>query len=135
MGGTFDLWRIYGVSTTVLLRLRLAWKKMCHFLSIIEKLQSNKRPCTNFYIKQCSKNIHIRPQSDFSVLQVNTFYFGQNSIKYLGPSIGNSTQTTFRNVEFFVEFKSLIKNWEPSRYSCRLCKYYILQPDFVNVTQ
>ena len=30
---------------------------------------------------QCSNNRHTRSQSDFSVPQVNTVYFGQNSIK------------------------------------------------------
>ena len=34
---------------------------------------------------QCSNNRHTRSQSDFLVLQVNTVYFGQNFISYLGP--------------------------------------------------
>ena len=34
---------------------------------------------------QCSNNRHKTSQSDFSVPQVNTVYFGQNSIRYLGP--------------------------------------------------
>ena len=34
---------------------------------------------------QCSNNRHIRSQSDFSIPQVNTVYFGQYSIRYLGP--------------------------------------------------
>ena len=63
---------------------------------------------------QCSNNRHTRSQSDFSIPQVNTVYFGQNSIWYLGPLIRNSIPTALRNVESFVEFKSLIKNWKPS---------------------
>ena len=31
---------------------------------------------------QCSNNRHTRSQSDFSIPQVNTVYFGQNSIRY-----------------------------------------------------
>ena len=60
---------------------------------------------------QCHSNRHTRSQSDFSVPQVNTVYFGQNSTRYLRPLIWNSIPTTLRNVESFVEFKSLIKNW------------------------
>ena len=59
---------------------------------------------------QCSNNRHTRSQSDFSNPQVNTIYFGQNSIRYLGPLMWNSISTALRNFELFVEFKSLIKN-------------------------
>ena len=52
-------------------------------------------------------NRHTRLQSDFSVPQVNAVCFGQNSIRYLGPLIWNSIPTALRNVESFVEFKSL----------------------------
>ena len=87
---------------------------------------------------QCSNNRHSRSQSGFSVPQVNTFYSGRNSIRYLGPSVWNSIPTTLRNVESFVEIKSLIKNWKPSNYPCRLCKDYIPyipQVGFLNLTQ
>ena len=59
---------------------------------------------------QCTNNRHTRSQSDFSVPQVNTVYFGQNSIRYLRPLIWNSIPTALRNVGSFVEFKSLIKH-------------------------
>ena len=84
---------------------------------------------------QCSNNRHTRSQSNFSVPQVNTVDFGQNSIRYLGTLIWNSFATVLRNVESFVEFKSLIENWKPSNCPCRLCKYYIPKAGFVNVTQ
>ena len=84
---------------------------------------------------QCSNNRHTRSQSDFSIPQVYTVYFGQNSIRYLGPLIWNSVPAALRNVESFVEFKSLIKNWKPSNCPCRLCKDYIPQVGFVNLTQ
>ena len=71
---------------------------------------------------QCSNNRHTRSQSDFSVPQVNTVYFGQNPVRYLGPLIWNSVPTALRNIESFVEFKSLIKNWKLSNCPCRLCK-------------
>ena len=63
---------------------------------------------SSFFL-QFGNDRHIRSKSDFSVPQVNTVYFGQNSINYLGPLIWNSIATALRNVESFVEFKSLIK--------------------------
>ena len=42
---------------------------------------------------RCSKNRHTRSQSDFSISQVNTVYFGQNTISYLGPLIWKSIPT------------------------------------------
>ena len=81
---------------------------------------------------QCSNNRHTRSQSDFSVPQVNTVYFGQNSIRYFRPLIWKSIPTALRNVESFVEFKFVIKNWN---CPCRVCKDYIPQVGFVNLTQ
>ena len=90
---------------------------------------------TSSLFLQCSNNRHTRSQLGFSVPQVNTIYFGQNSIRYLGPLIWYSIPTALRNVESFVEFKYLIKNWKPSNCPCRLCKGYIPEVGFVNVTQ
>ena len=77
---------------------------------------------------KCSNNRHTRSQSDLLVSQINEVYFGQNPIRYLKPLIWNLIPTSLRNVEFFVEFKFLIKNW-------RLCKDYIPQVGVVKVTQ
>ena len=69
-------------------------------------------PISSLFL-QCSNNTHSRSQSDFSIPQVNTVYFGQNSTRYLGHLIRNSIPTALRSVESFAEFKSLIKNWKP----------------------
>ena len=84
---------------------------------------------------QCSNNRHLRSQWDFSVPHLNTVYFSQHFIRYLGPLIGNSVPAVLGNVESFVEFKSLIKNWKPSNSPYRLWKDNIPQFGFVNVTQ
>ena len=49
-------------------------------------------------LMQFCKNRHTQSQADFSVSQVNTICFGQNSIRYLGPLIRNSIPTALRNV-------------------------------------
>ena len=60
---------------------------------------------------------------------------GKYSLLWQFTLIWNSIPTALRNVESFVEFKSLIKNWKPSNWPCRLCQDYIPQVGFVNVTQ
>ena len=85
---------------------------------------------------QCSNNRHTtRSQSDFSIPQVNTVYFGQNSRRYLGSLIWNSIPTALRNVGSFVEFKSLIKILKALNCPGRLCKDYTPEVGFVNLTQ
>ena len=49
-------------------------------------------------LMQFCKNRRTQSQSDFSVSQVNTICFGQNSMRYLGPFIRNSIPTALRNV-------------------------------------
>ena len=79
-------------------------------------------------------NIQTHSQSEFLVPQVKTVYFGQNSIRYLGAIIWNSLPLTLRNVLSFSKFKFLIKNWKPTNCPCKLCKNYIPNTGFVNVT-
>ena len=127
---------------TVLLRLTLSWKKMSFSVHDRNIQQLTLEMCkvakglaptaVSSLFLQFSNNRHTRSQLDFSIPQVNTVYFGQNSIKYLGPLIWNSIPTALRNIEYFVECKSLIKNWKPSNCPCRLCKDYIPQVGFVN---
>ena len=46
-----------------------------------------------------NNNVQARSKSEFLVLQINTVYFCQNSIRYLGPIIWNSLPLTLRNVK------------------------------------
>ena len=80
-----------------------------------------------------NNNMQTWSQSEFVVPQINAMYFGQNSIRYLGPIVWNSVPLTLRNVDSFSEFKFLIKNWKPTNYPCMLCKDNIPNIGFVNV--
>ena len=79
-------------------------------------------------------NMQTWPQSKFLVPQINTVYFGQNSIRYLGPIIWNSIPLTLWNVDSFSEWKFLIKNWKPTNYPYSLCKNYFPNIGFVNAS-
>ena len=72
---------------------------------------------TSSLFLQFSNNRHKQSQSGFS--SIGKSLFGQSSIMYLAHLIWNSITTTLRNIESFVEFKSLIKNWKPSNCPCR----------------
>ena len=81
-----------------------------------------------------NSNMQTQSQSELLVPQMNTIWFGQNSIRYLGLIIWNSLPLTLRNVDSFSEFNFLIKNWKPTNCHCRLWKNYIPNVGFVNVT-
>ena len=73
---------------------------------------------TSSLFLQFSNNRHKQSQSDFSSIGKYSL-FGQSSVMYLAHLIWNSITTTLRNIESFVEFKSLFKNWKPSNCPCR----------------
>ena len=116
---------------TELLCLTLSWKKIPHFPSMDRNIQQHLHSgmhkvevtkglaptAISSLFLQCSNNRHTRSQSDFSIPKVNAVYFGQNSIRYLARTF-NRTQSQCNCFKkcwiFFVEFKSLIKNWKPS---------------------
>ena len=50
-----------------------------------------------------NNNMQIRSQSEFLVAQLNTEYFRQNSVRYLGPIIWNSLPLVLRNIGSFSE--------------------------------
>ena len=81
-----------------------------------------------------NNNIQTWLQSEFLVSQLNTVYFGQNSIRYLGPIIWNSLLLTFRNNESSSECKFLIKNWKPISCPYMFCENDSPNIGFVNVT-
>ena len=67
----------------------------------------------------CACYVHGRNHACNLWRPVNTAYFGQNFIRYLGPLTWNSIPSALRNVESFVEFKSLVKKLETIKLPLR----------------
>ena len=59
--------------------------------------------------EDCTSLFNTHLKKDYVQIQI---YFGQNSVRYFGPLIWHLILNALRNVESFVEFKSLIKNWK-----------------------
>ena len=79
-------------------------------------------------------NHNLRSRSELTVPSINTVFKGQNSISYFGSVIWNSIPAEISGINSFQVFKSEIKAWRPTNFPCRLCKNYIGNLCFVNIT-
>ena len=88
---------------------------------------------SGFFVRN-NHNYNLRSRSEPTVPSINTFFKGQNSISYFGSVIWNSIPAEYRGINSFQVFKSEIKAWRPTNCPCRLCKNYIENLGFVNIT-
>ena len=96
----------------------------------------NNLPGGNFseFFVRNNHNFNLRSRSELTVPSINTVFKGQNSISYFGSVIWNSIPAELRGINSFQVFKSEIKAWRPTNFPCRLCKNYIGNLCFVNIT-
>ena len=72
-------------------------------------------------------------QSDFRIPGVNTVFYVENSISYVGPVIQNSLPADLKKHFDFDLFKSTIRKWKPVDCSFRLLKHYLTGFSLINV--
>ena len=63
---------------------------------------------------------------------IQTVYFGSESIKTLGAKIWDLIPVEIEALNSLLIFKKKIKNWTPKSCPCRLWGIYIGQVDFIN---
>ena len=63
---------------------------------------------------------------------IQTVYFGSESIKTLGAKIWDLIPVEIKASKSLMTFKKKIKNWTPKSCPCRLCRIYIGQVGFIN---
>ena len=101
----------------------------------IYKVINNEECATGFkdlfHIRDSYSN---RSFSELMVPSVNSELNGKNSMRYMGPLLWNSIPIELRNISTLAAFKTKIKKWKPERCSCRLCKTYIAEVGFINVS-
>ena len=68
---------------------------------------------------------NLRSQMDFIRTRVSTSSFGLSSLKYLAKKIWNIVPYYIKSVGNLNSFKKKMRNWEPKRCHCRLCKQYV----------
>ena len=76
----------------------------------------------------------LRSQTDFSQQSVNTESFGINSLKYLASKVWNIVPADLKSLSNLNSFKKKIRKWEPKECHCKLCKTYIHNVGYVNIT-
>ena len=74
---------------------------------------------------------HLRKESIFKTDNLRTVRYGSETISFWGPKIWESIPNGIKNSKCLQEFKSKIRQWKPSKCSCRICKTYIYQLGFI----
>ena len=62
---------------------------------------------------------------------VNTVFYGTESLSFLGPRLWGKLPNKYKNVNTLNEFKIKIKDWQCEDCPCRLCKTYVSQLGFL----
>ena len=86
-----------------------------------------------FFIRT-SHNYNLRSGSDLTIPNINTVTKGKNSISYFGSVLWNSIPASIRNIEDFDVFEIEIKKWKPTNCPCQLCKDYVANLGYVNIS-
>ena len=79
-------------------------------------------------------NYNLRSESELVVPGINTVTRGKKSIRYFGSILWNSISSNIRNIEISEVFKKEIKKWRPINCPCQLCKNYVGNLGFVNIS-
>ena len=69
----------------------------------------------------------------FETFNVNTTYWGLESLAHLGPKIWKIIPTDMKKLSLS-KFTKEVRIWKPDKCTCRLCKTYVSQVGFVNVS-
>ena len=78
-------------------------------------------------------NIPYNLRNDFRLKSenVNTVFYGTESLSFLGPRLWGKLPNKYKNVNTLNEFKIKIKDWQCEDCPCRLCKTYVSQLGFL----
>ena len=68
--------------------------------------------------------------NQFRKENIKTVHYGFQSIRYLGPKIWELVPNNIKYSNSLSKFKKLIKSWKPETFPWRLCKTYIAQVGF-----
>ena len=86
-----------------------------------------------FFVRN-NHNYSLPSESELLLPNVNSVFKGQNSISYFGSVKWNSIPFELRKASSYQIFKSEIKRWRPTNCPCRLCKNYIGNLGFTNIS-
>ena len=76
----------------------------------------------NIFPLNSQPEYNLRNKTHFATRPIRTAYYGDNSLRYLGPKLWELTPSDIKGKESVEVFKNRIKNWIPDNCPCRLCK-------------
>ena len=83
-----------------------------------------------FPVRQQSQ-YNIRNYSYFAMPRAKMVNHGLESLSYIGSKLWDSIPSHMKEIDSINEFKHVIKTWKPDLCSCRLCKVYLQNIEYL----
>ena len=84
-----------------------------------------------FSLKKCPQ---YETRFPFKSRTIYTERYGKETLTFLGPKIWSLVPDEIKKSKTTVEFKKLIKTWNTDKCPCRLCKNFVADLGFVNLS-
>ena len=98
-----------------------------HFLATeMYKVKNNRSP--NFIRELLSKwesSYSLRHSNKFATPRVNSVFWGEETIRYIGPKIWDLLPLDIKLSSTLKSFILKVKKWKPDKCPCRVCKVYV----------
>ena len=75
-----------------------------------------------FVTRKTKRAVRERYRTYLEIPRVNHASFGTKSLRFYGPKIWNSLPYHIKSAENLLAFKNLIKSWNGSFCSCKVCR-------------
>ena len=89
---------------------------------------------THPYFKEVTHSYDLRNSLICGSYKIKTVHYGTETITYLGPKIWSIIPDEIRESASLETFRQKIKLWKPNSCPCRICKTYIANVGFVNLS-
>ena len=84
--------------------------------------------------KEATHSYNLRNSLICGSCKIKTVRYGTETITYLGPKIWSIIPDEIRESASLETFRQKIKSWKPNSCPCRICKKYIANAGFVNLS-
>ena len=84
--------------------------------------------------KEVTHPYNLRNSLICGFYKIKTVRYGTETITYRGPKIWSIIPDEIRESASLETFRQNIKLWKPNNCPCRICKKYIANVDFVNLS-
>ena len=85
-------------------------------------------------LKEVTHRYNLRNGLIYGSCKIKTVRYGTETITYLGPKIWSIIPDEIRESVSLEIFRQKIKLWKPDSCPCRICKKYIANVGFVNIS-